>query len=82
MDLINRKKAIEVITQEYNRREAWKTGGLQLAWIESALNSVPGVVRCRDCRWKAGAVCTRFAEVYPADDDYCSRGEGRADGSD
>ena len=33
------------------------------------------VVRCKDCRWKQGAECVRFADVRPFPDDFCSRGE-------
>lgn len=33
------------------------------------------IVRCWDCKWKQGEECTRFADVRPFPDDYCSRGE-------
>lgn len=39
--LITDVEALDMITAEYNRRKAWKTGGLQLAWIEKALHDVP-----------------------------------------
>lgn len=35
------------------------------------------VVRCKDCVWKYGSECTRFAEVRVSPDDYCSRGEAK-----
>lgn len=35
----------------------------------------PVVVRCKECKWKQGSECTRFADVRPFPDDYCSRGE-------
>ena len=33
------------------------------------------VVRCKDCIWKFGSECTRFAEVPVTADDFCSRAE-------
>lgn len=37
------------------------------------------VVRCKDCRWKQGSECVRFADVRPFPDDFCSRAERRTD---
>lgn len=39
----------------------------------------PEIVRCKDCKWKHGAECVRFAEVRPFPDDFCSRAERRTD---
>lgn len=41
-------------------------------WVE--------VIRCKDCKWKQGSECVRFAEVRPFPDDFCSRAERRTDG--
>lgn len=41
-DLISRKRVMEEIVKEYNRK-ATKGNGLQLAWIEKAVNSVEPV---------------------------------------
>lgn len=35
------------------------------------------IIRCRNCKWKQGAECVRFADVRPFPDDYCSRAERR-----
>ena len=35
------------------------------------------IVRCKDCKWKQGAECVRFADVRPWPDDFCSRAERR-----
>ena len=35
----------------------------------------PEIIRCKDCKWKQGAECVRFAEVRPFPDDFCSRAE-------
>ena len=40
----------------------------------------PEIIRCKDCKWKQGAECVRFAEVRPFPDDFCSRAERRTDG--
>ena len=32
------------------------------------------LVRCRDCIYKQGRECTRFADIPVYDDDYCSKG--------
>lgn len=39
-DLVRRKDVMDSLAKEYNDRRAWKTGGLQLAWIEKAVNEV------------------------------------------
>lgn len=39
----------------------------------------PEIIRCKDCKWKYGAECVRFADVRPFPDDFCSRGERRID---
>lgn len=33
------------------------------------------LIRCKDCKWKHGSECVRFAEVRPFPDDFCSRAE-------
>ena len=33
------------------------------------------IVRCKECKWKQGSECVRFADVRPFPDDFCSRGE-------
>lgn len=38
------------------------------------------IIRCKDCKWKQGAECVRFADVRPFADDFCSRAERRTDG--
>ena len=46
MSMINRKEAMKALTAEYNRRryahDLHPGEGLKLAWIEKAINSVPG----------------------------------------
>lgn len=38
------------------------------------------IVRCKDCKWKQGSECVRFADVRPFPDDFCSRAERRTNG--
>ena len=35
------------------------------------------IIRCKDCKWKQGAECVRFADVRPWPNDFCSRAERR-----
>ena len=42
----------------------------------------PEIIHCKECKWKSGSECTRFADVRPFPDDFCSRGERIKDGSD
>ena len=39
----------------------------------------PEIIRCKDCKWKQGAECVRFADVRPFPDDFCGRAERRTD---
>lgn len=41
--MIYADEAIKRITAEYNKREAYTTGGLKLAWIEQAISGTPTV---------------------------------------
>lgn len=46
----------------------------EVEWVE--------ITRCKDCKWKQGSECTRFAEVRPFPNDFCSRAERRLDGEE
>ena len=35
------------------------------------------IVRCKDCKWKQGSECVRFAEIRVFPNDFCSRAERR-----
>ncbi len=51
----------------------------QLSQIDKGLgermDDIAKVVRCKECIWRLGTDCTRFAEVPVSLDDYCSRAE-------
>lgn len=54
----------------------------QMMMAKNALDDMPTIeaekiIRCKECKWKYGSCCVRFAEVYISPDDYCSRGERR-----
>ena len=67
----------DVIIQEAHRQG--KTI-VSVAFIEDMPTAdVVEVVRCKDCKWKHGSECVRFADVRPFADDYCSRAERRTD---
>ena len=48
--------------------------------LEGLQSTQPEIIRCKDCKWKQGSECVRFAEVRPFPDDYCSRAERRGEG--
>lgn len=84
-DLISRQAAIDAIA-DYLSKTTYtsaisflNTGAMILARVPSAQ---PELIRCKDCKWKQGSECVRFAEVRPFPDDFCSRAERRNDGSD
>lgn len=41
MELVSRDAVIKSLANEYNKRNAWREGGLKLAYIEKAVNDVP-----------------------------------------
>lgn len=45
--------------------------------FENLPSAQPEILRCKDCKWKQGSECVRFAEVRPFPDDFCSRAERR-----
>ena len=86
-DLISRTAAIEAVeyitssmsvcvnTDEcHGMKRMQRQAVIELANLPSAQ---PEIVRCKDCKWKHGAECVRFAEVRPFPDDFCSRAERR-----
>lgn len=81
-DLISRKAAIdaldtiesEVADGEGFRYAKWRE------YFENLPSAQPEIIHCKDCKWKQGAECVRFAEIRPFSDDFCSRGERRAYG--
>lgn len=90
--LVSRIKIMAALVKEYNYRrqqEDWE-GGLKLAWIEKAVNSVPdaeGIVQCRECRHAkqkdyAPAQCPWYCTLslqFHKGWHYCSYGERRED---
>ncbi len=79
-DLISRQAAINVadavwsVTGDKNVAKVW-------AQIKDLPSAEPEIIRCKDCKWKQGAECVRFADVRPFADDFCSRAERRTDES-
>ncbi len=45
--------------------------------IENLPSAQPEIIYCKDCKWKQGAECVRFADVRPFPSDFCSRAERR-----
>lgn len=84
-DLISRQAAIDDVT-EYekllrkilgDKNELAETVKIVKHRIIALPSAQPEIIRCKDCKWKQGAWCVRFAEVIPFPDDFCSRAERR-----
>ena len=43
-----------------------------------ALEQQPEIIKCKDCKWKHGSECVRFADIRIYQDDFCSRAERRS----
>lgn len=72
--LISRQAAIEAIMGE-------PTDAHYPSWYAERLEQLPSaqpeIIYCKDCKWKQGAECVRFADVRPFPSDFCSRAERR-----
>ena len=75
-DLISRQAAIDVadavwsVTGDKNVAKVWDQ-------IKDLPSAQPEIIYCKDCKWKQGAECVRFADVRPFPSDFCSRAERR-----
>ena len=73
-DLISRQAAIDAIMGE-------PTDAHYPSWYAERLEQLPSaqpeIIYCKDCKWKQGAECVRFADVRPFPSDFCSRAERR-----
>ena len=75
MDLIDRQAAIDIVTFECGE---WQGLAYRITKQISALPSAqPEIIRCKDCKWKQGSECVKFADVRPFPNDFCSRAERR-----
>ena len=70
--LIYADEAIKRITAEYNKREAYTTGGLKLAWIEQAISGTPTVdaVPVVHGKWERLHMWTGFETLYCSECNY------------
>ena len=73
-DLISRQAAIDAIMGQPPEPHypSWYA-----AQIEKLPSAQPEIIYCKDCKWKQGAECVRFADVRPFPSDFCSRAERR-----
>lgn len=73
-DLIDRQAAIDAIMGQPPEPHypSWYA-----AQIEKLPSAQPEIIYCKDCKWKQGAECVRFADVRPFPSDFCSRAERR-----
>lgn len=92
-DLISRKAALDALRYAQHRftvaDEAGGTGTVK--WSEDVIyyaaaervlaelpSAQPDIIKCKDCKWKHGSECVRFADIRIYQDDFCSRAERRS----
>ena len=74
-DSTSRQAAIDIVVYECGKWTGLaKEISKQLKQLPSAQ---PEIIYCKDCKWKQGAECVRFADVRPFPSDFCSRAERR-----
>ena len=78
-DCISRQAAIEATWKEPTYTDPLNVLTEVRDRIKALPPAQPEIVRCKDCKWKQGSECVRFAEVRPFPDDFCSRAERRTD---
>ena len=76
MRLIDAHKLLDYI--EMNKDTVDIVDIVESIIMSPTVDAVP-VIRCKDCKWKHGSECVRFAEVRPFPDDFCSRAERKDD---
>lgn len=81
-DNFDERMRIAVGMCEYEVTEDFKEGvqaTLTMLKTEPTIEQ-PEIIRCKDCKWKDGSECVRFAEIRPFPNDFCSRAERKTDG--
>ena len=88
-DLIERQAAIDALMENVYLVDGYYCEMIEVIDKDDAIKTImtlpskqPEIVRCKDCKWKQGSECVRFAEVRPFPDDFCSRAERRTDEPD
>jgi len=77
-DVINGVKTLHDVAWK-NWHEPTLSPNVVLDMIRELPSAQPEIIYCRECKWKQGAECVRFAEVRPFPDDFCSRAKRRTD---
>ena len=79
-DLISRQWLMECVNEGWIKFDTEKDENRFIHLVRDiAPSAQPDIIRCKDCKWKQGSECVRFAEVRPFPDDFCSRAERRTD---
>ena len=76
-DFISRQAAIDEIKEIYE----WHDNVTKERIIEhfkQLPSAHPEIIYCKDCKWKHGSECVRFADIRIYQDDFCSRAERRS----
>ena len=77
-DLISRQWLMECVNEGWIKFDTEKDKNRFMHLVrDMAPSAQPEIIRCKDCKWKQGSECVRFADVRPFPDDFCSRAERR-----
>lgn len=60
---------------DFVRTPTWNNA---VSLVESIPPAQPEIIKCKDCKWKQGSECVRFADIRIYQDDFCSRAERRS----
>ena len=74
-DLISRQEVLRLIRMAMPEEAG--SSALLYQSVSHMYSAQPEIIRCKDCKWKQGSECVRFAGVRPFPGDYCSRAERR-----
>ena len=80
MRLVNADEVYKVLTDYYHHRTETQHEALKEALSKVPTVDAVEVVRCKDCVYFWGGVCTAHTDVISTDDnEFCSWGERRED---
>lgn len=77
---MTRKEAIIRIKDHMDIHRMYEPKGTKISEaLDMAIKALeqPEIIHCKDCKWKQGSECVRFADVRPFPDDFCRRAERR-----
>lgn len=71
---MDKLEAANELIQMYSTSKIAKIHNEAISMAIEALRQ-PEIIHCKDCKWKDGSECVRFAEIRVFPNDFCSRAE-------